>query len=352
LEQLTEILMTTELHSGVKSIIAKLLVYFSNKPGGFHTNLHVGLAPAVFASLSETQDDPNAVTDLVATLLTLADNQVKDPHTFWIGESEERLDLLLAVLEDSNNNIQLASQLVALINIYAKDMGIHQVCDKMTPEIAAVLVEVIRVGSPEARSLLYLIAETDSQVAVDIFKKTSLIDALVEKPIDVEEVTGTTQVLLKVMDHANGRAEAVGKAYADVLRRFNARNGLSENDSGTISKVCELIQTLANGEEWLMVRLGIVQEIAIISNTLQHANLIVPECVALQRRLDNIVRDRDVEETPFQCKICFVNPVNATVRPCGHTLCHFCGDRLAVQQPPKCPFCNVAMERCERIFFQ
>ena len=59
------------------------------------------------------------------------------------------------------------------------------------------------------------------------------------------------------------------------------------------------------------------------------------------------------EEKPDDtCKICFVNPINSVILPCGHfSICVHCGQRLqAKDASPKCPICRISITKIQQIF--
>ena len=58
------------------------------------------------------------------------------------------------------------------------------------------------------------------------------------------------------------------------------------------------------------------------------------------------------EQTDDICKICFVNPINSVILPCGHfSICVDCGQRLQAKNPiSKCPICRVTITKIQQIF--
>jgi hypothetical protein len=58
------------------------------------------------------------------------------------------------------------------------------------------------------------------------------------------------------------------------------------------------------------------------------------------------------EKTDDICKICFVNPINSVILPCGHfSICVDCGQRLQAKDArAKCPICRVTMTKIQQIF--
>ena len=71
----------------------------------------------------------------------------------------------------------------------------------------------------------------------------------------------------------------------------------------------------------------------------------------IQAPSETIRRERPTETEvpdPVSCTICMENAISVTFDPCGHTMCHLCGDRISRQNT--CCFCHQPITRMIPIY--